>query len=118
MLVVGVIFLTFTVLFGLINLSAILKNRNPPKPILLLHGVVALFAILVIIGYVVAGNTASLLIAALTFFILAGLGGLALLSFNLRRKPIPKMIAIIHPLVALTGIVLLVVYMIQLSTIS
>ena len=49
MLVVGVIFLTLAVLFGLINLKAILNNKKTPKPIVFLHGAVALFAILVII---------------------------------------------------------------------
>ena len=68
MLVVGVIFLTLAVLFGLINLKAILNNKKTPKPIVFLHGAVALFAILVIIGYVAAGNRAPLIVAALVFF--------------------------------------------------
>ena len=118
MLVVGVLFLTFAVLFGLIILNAILKNKKTPKPIVFLHGAVALFAILVIVGYVVAGHTDPTLVAALVFFILAGLGGLTLLSFDLRKKPIPKMIALVHPLVAIAGVVLLVVHMIQQAALS
>ena len=41
MLVVGVIFLTFAVLFGLIILKTILNNKKTPKPIVFLHGAVA-----------------------------------------------------------------------------
>ena len=76
MLVVGVIFLTFAVLFGLIILKTILNNKKTPKPIVFLHGAVALFAILVIVGYVVAvDNKSPLLIGSLVFFILAAMGG-------------------------------------------
>ena len=51
-----------------------------------------------------------MLITALVLFILAAAGGMYLLSFILRDKQLPGKIAIIHGLVAATGVILLVVY--------
>lgn len=118
MLVVGIIFLSLAVLFGLIILNAILKNRRTPKPIVFLHGAVALFAILVMVGYIAAGNTASLLIASLVLFILAAIGGITMLTIDIKKKPIPKVFAIVHPLIGVSGFVTLIVYVLQQQSIT
>jgi hypothetical protein len=116
MLVVGIIFLTFAVLFGIILLNAILNNKRTPKPVVFLHGAVAFFAILVLIGYIAAGHTDRLLIAALTLFLLAAAGGLVMFAIDIRKKPIPKLIALIHPLIGLSGFITLLVYVLQPSS--
>lgn len=113
MLVVGIIFLSFTVLFGLIILNSILNNKRAPKPIVFLHGAVALFSILVLTGYIAAGHRETLLIAALTLFIFAAFGGFYILSLNIRKKPIPKLFVLVHPLVGLSGFITLIVYVLQ-----
>jgi hypothetical protein len=118
MLVVGIIFLLLAGLFGSILLNAILKNKHTPKPIVFLHGAVAFFAILVMIGYVVAGNTAPLLIAALVLFILAAMGGVFMVTLDFRKKPISKIVALIHPLVAISGFVCLIVFVLQQQTVT
>ncbi len=53
------------------------------------------------------------LIWTIVLFVLAALGGFALLSFHLRGKPLPTPVTIIHGLVAAVGLVLLIVYAYQ-----
>lgn len=118
MLIVGIIFLTLAVLFGLIILSSILQNKRTPKPIVFLHGAVALFAILVIIGYIASGHTSPLIVASLVFFLIAAMGGLTLLIFDIKKKPIAKLIVLVHPLIAFLGVITLITYMMQQAAIS
>jgi uncharacterized membrane protein (UPF0136 family) len=49
----------------------------------------------------------------IAIFVIAALGGFLLLSFHLRNKPVPRVLAVIHGLVAALGLVLLIVYAIQ-----
>lgn len=113
MLVVGIIFLLFTGLFGLIILSAIFKNKTTPKPAVLIHGTLAVLSLLVLAGYIAAEHYSNLLIASLIIFLLAGLGGVTMLTIDLKGKAIPKVIAVLHPLAALLGIGLLIFYFLQ-----
>jgi hypothetical protein len=48
--------------------------------------------------------------AALTVFGMAALGGIYLLSLVLRDKQTPKLVAAIHGLFAVSGLILLIVY--------
>lgn len=51
-----------------------------------------------------------MLIAAIICFSLAALLGMALLSFVIKGKKIPKIIALTHGPLALAGIILLIIY--------
>jgi len=110
MLVIGMLFLLLTILFGAIVLTAILKNKKTPKPIVLLHGCAALFSILVLASYIAAGHFDYLLITSVVLFILAALGGLSLLIIDVLHKSISKVIIIVHPLIALSGFIVLFIY--------
>lgn len=118
MLVVGIIFLLLAGLFGGILLKAVLKNKHTPKPIVFLHGAVAFFAILVMVGYIAAGNTAPLLIASLVLFLMAAAGGIFMFTFDMRKKSIPKIVALIHPLIAIAGFTCLIVFVLQQQTVT
>jgi len=118
MLVIGLIFLTLAILFGLIILNAIFNNKKTPKSIVFLHGAVAFFAILVVIGDIVSGNRSLLLIASLALFIIAAMGGIFLLTMDIRQKNIPKLIVLIHPLIGLSGIICLITYVLENQTFS
>lgn len=49
-------------------------------------------------------------IAIIVFFALAAVFGLTLLTFVLRDRPTPKVVAMLHGICAATGLVLLIVY--------
>src|SRR5687767_13208760 len=113
MLVFAVGLFIIAALFGLVVLTAILKDRPTPSLMVLMHGCFAVIALLIVITYVASGHTSTLLIISMSLFILAALGGLTLLTIDLSKKPIPKAIALAHPALAITALVLLVIYILQ-----
>lgn len=98
--------------FGLIVLVAILTNRPTPKPVVLIHGGFALTALSILIYFIVKNHGIGP-ITSLVLFVLAALGGLTLFTMDMSKKPIPKAIAIVHPLVAAAGLITLILYVIR-----
>lgn len=97
-------------IFGLFVLTSILRDKPTPKPIVLFHGLfVATGLVLVLIAFL-TGQQDKLLGISLGLFIIAALGGFTLLFKDLLNKPIPKWLAVLHPLVAASGLVVLIVY--------
>jgi len=99
-------------IFGLIVLTAILRDKPTPKPVVFIHGTVAAIALLLVI-YFIAQNNGSGPIVSLVLFVLAALGGLTLFTIDMKKKPIPKWIAIIHPVVAAAGLIALILYVVK-----
>ncbi len=112
MIIIACILFVITGFFGVLNLLAILKNKSTKGPIILVHGMVALFALFALTAYTVL-HPNPLLIGSIVLFLLAALGGIILLGIDMSNKPIPKVIALMHPLVALIGFVLLLTYVYQ-----
>jgi len=110
MLVAVMALFIIAAIFGLIILTAVLKNQPTPKLMVLMHGTFAFIALLMMIAYTAAGHTATLLITSLVLLVIAALGGFTLLTFDMKDKSIPKTLALLHPFVAITGLVLLIVY--------
>jgi hypothetical protein len=97
---------------GLIVLIAILRNKPTPKTVVFIHGTVAAIALLLVIYYIVLNNGSGPTLS-LVLFILAALGGFTLFTIDMRKKPIPKWIAILHPIVAIAGLVALIVFVLK-----
>src|SRR5947209_14871846 len=109
----AIIIFIIAAIFGLVILTAILRDRPTPKPIVIIHGPLAAIAVVLLIIDVAKGHTESLLIASLIIFIVAALGGFVLYTFDTLKKRIPKPLAILHPLIAMTGLIILIVYALQ-----
>lgn len=110
MLLLAIFLFLFASAFGVAILIAVLQDEPASKLVLLLHGSIAGTAILAMIGYVIIYGAAPLLIASLILFLIAALGGLTLFVLARKRKSVPKLLVIIHPLVALAGLITLVIY--------
>lgn len=95
-------------LFGVVILTAILSGKETPKFAVLVHGALAISALISVFVYIYTGHRDPLLIAGVVLLSMAALGGLTLLSFDLSNKPIPRMIALGHPVLAVMGVGLLV----------
>ncbi len=116
MLTIAIILLIIAAIFGLNNLLRIINNKRTKPLIVLMHGCFAFFGVLLVIAFVSAGHTQTLLVWSMVFFILAALGGFTMLYIDLSKKPIPKAFALGHPAFALTGLVLLIVYFLQVHS--
>ena len=89
-------------------LSLALREKQMPKGLSMIHGVMAVVGLALLIYYVAthdAGPTESMIV-----LILAAMGGLLLLYKDLTGRKPPKWLAVAHGLVALTGYVLLIVF--------
>lgn len=106
-------FFVLAIFFGFIVFIQLLCNRPSFKPAVIIHGVVAALGLSFLVAYAVqqVGTKPWLSIGIL---ILAAMGGLTLLSFDLRKKPAPKLLLVLHPLAALTGLGFLIYYLIYM----
>lgn len=105
-------FFFLAIVFGLILFIQVLCNRPSFKPAVFFHGLGALVG-LICLGVYAVQHVGAKPWLSLTVLILAALGGLTMLSFDLRKKPIPRAILLLHPLAALIGLGLLVYYLIK-----
>lgn len=86
------------------------RGRTPPAPLVAaLHGVFAASGLLVLLLAVVRAGTVGAGRTALGLFLLAALGGFALLSFHLRGRKLPNVLVAGHALLAVCAFVILCV---------
>ncbi|PJD90721.1 MAG: hypothetical protein CK424_08620 [Legionella sp.] len=103
-------FFFLAIFFGLIVFIQLACDRPSFKPAVFLHGLVAILGLSCLVTYTVL-HAGAKPIASVVVLLLAALGGITLLSFDVRKKPMPKLLLVLHPLAALIGVALLVYYM-------
>lgn len=119
MLGIAIALFIIAAMFGLFILFAVLRNQPTPKGAVFTHGPIAATALLILLyGIFYGGHSGGLIITSATLFVLAALGGLTMFAFDMLGRPIPKKIAIIHPLVAVFALILLIVYVYSQSLLS
>jgi hypothetical protein len=113
---------TALVLFGIAAVfgltMAVQRFRGalqPPLPLALIHGALAAAGLLALILAVTSGGAVSLAKVALVVLLIAALGGFFLISQHLSKKPLPIPVMVVHALVAVVGVVLLLVGVMQAS---
>jgi hypothetical protein len=87
------------------------RGRTPP-PVwaALLHGVLAVIAVvMLLLGVMQVGLGATVHTWALVLFVVAALGGLYLVSFHMRGRPLPGGVIVIHGMVAVIAFLILLV---------
>ena len=110
MLIAAIILFISAMSFGLVLLTALLQERVVNNKALLAHGIIAGIAILLMIIYLWRVDSSASLITSLVLFIGAAIGGLTLAHLDFRQGIIPKVLVVLHPLVALAGLVVLISY--------
>jgi hypothetical protein len=91
-------------LFGLYMGARAFRNALPPWPVAIVHGLFAASGLVVLLYGVVMGSLGGLLTIAAVLLVIAALGGFFLLSFHLRKQPLPKAVVAIHALAAVLGV--------------
>lgn len=99
-----VVFLIAAIL-GMLLISYLLRNKNTPKGLAIIHGSIAAFGILLLICYLLFYSTSPYL--SLIFFIIAAIGGFTLMYRDITGKTLPKWLAIGHGTIAVIGFLLL-----------
>jgi hypothetical protein len=109
MLTAAIILFIIGAIFGLVILSAVLGDRATPKPVVFTHGAFVVVALILVIIYTGMHGALSP-ITALVLFIIAALGGLTMFAIDMSKKPIPKWIAVVHPILAVIALIFLIVF--------
>lgn len=108
MLTVAIVFFALAAVAGLAMAVFHLRGQTPPKPVLAaLHGVFAAAGLVVLLLAVLELGTGGGAAIALGIFLLAALGGFALLSLHLRRRALPTGLVLGHGLIAVVAFVVL-----------
>ncbi|HJS21377.1 MAG TPA: hypothetical protein VJ764_01875 [Steroidobacteraceae bacterium] len=87
------------------------RGRTPP-PVLaaVLHGVLAVCAtVVLLLGVLQIGLGTTVHTWALALFVLAALGGLYLVSFHIRGRPLPGGVIVLHGMIAVIAFLILLV---------
>ena len=113
MLFTAVIFFLIAGFLGLFLLRAILEDKPTPKPVVFMHGSVAGLALLALVTFIALGHTETLLLTDLALFVLAAMGGLTMFTLDMSGKKVPKMLAVVHPLLAISSVIILIIYIIE-----
>jgi hypothetical protein len=99
---------SMTAILGIYLLSLVMRDRQTPRSIAIVHGLFALTGLILLITYS-NGSEASPLVS-LVVFTIAALGGLVLIYKDVIEKQVPKWLALTHGLTALIGFSFLVVF--------
>lgn len=103
MLLISIVFFVLSAVLGLTVAIALFKKRATSKPVVLTHGAVGAAGLVVLIFHA-ARNPNSLLTTAIILLVVAALGGAVLFANDLRKKPGPLFLVVIHAVVALAAV--------------
>ena len=101
-------FFALAALLGMYLLSFVLKGKETPKAIVFTHGPMAAIGIILLLVYMSKGGPKPT--ESLILFVLAALGGAFMFYRDISNKPIPKILAVGHGLLAVSGFVLLLLF--------
>ena len=104
MLTASIILFFYAALSGLVLAVGIFKGAKPWVPLALGHGVLATMALVLALLVAIAPGVAAIVKYGVAVLVLAALGGFFLLSFHLRDKPHPKVVVVLHALLAVGGV--------------
>ncbi len=97
----------FAAIFGIVIAMAIYQKKpSTPKGIVAAHGIFAATALVLLIFYWL-DNPNNSVRTSIILFVVAALGGAVLLVNDLRKKPGPFGLVVVHALVAVSAFLLL-----------
>ena len=108
MLYTIIVLFTLAALVGLYLITFVLRKKETPKAIAMVHGLLAVIAFVLLIVHTISSGAD--LVQAIVIFGLAALGGFILFTRDIKGRSLPKSLAIVHGLLAITGFVFLLVY--------
>ncbi|MGM1055617.1 MAG: hypothetical protein ACQEWG_07030 [Bacteroidota bacterium] len=113
MVVIAIILISLAVLIGAYLLKYVLKEKHPPKAIVLAHGAFAILGILVLLIYAFTTEEHHKHWDSITIFSVAAIGGLYLFSRDIRHKSVPKWVALVHAGIALFGLIWILTHVLK-----
>lgn len=107
MLLIALVLFVLAAFGGITMLFMVETRRSLPYWLAGIHGLLAAGGVIALILTILSSPEKAMAIASFIAFILAALGGGYILAFQLRGKPQPLNLIVVHGVVALIGIGLL-----------
>lgn len=103
MLTLSICLFALAAFLGLVVATALFRRKETPKPVVAAHGLAGASALVVLFLYA-QQQPHRLLTIAITLFALGAMGGALLLANDLRRKPGPLFLVVVHASVAVIAL--------------
>lgn len=110
MVLAAILLITGAAVLGAAMLYYLLTGKHIPKGMAFAHGPLALSGLIVLIVYAITTTHHHKHYESIALFSIAAVGGLVLIYRDLTGKKIPKWLAILHALLAVTGLLFVVVH--------
>lgn len=105
----AVLLIAVAAVVGLYMAIGHFRGRTPPPAgAAVLHGLLAVCGVVLLLLGVMQIGFGTVHTWALVLFVVAALGGLYLVSFHLRGRPLPNAVVVIHGIVAAVAFLILV----------
>jgi len=111
MIYVAISLFAVSAIFGLTILIKWLTNKEASKTVIFSHGIIAALALVLVIVYAVQ-NPQNFPKVGLLLLVLAAIGGFYMFIRDMQKKMSPTAIALVHALLALSGVVALLFFVI------
>jgi hypothetical protein len=98
-------------LAGVYLITLVLTHKETPKAITLIHGLFAATALVLLAIYTFRERPAP--VESLVLFVLAASGGFVLVYKDFTGRKIPKWLAVVHGLTAVTGFIFLIMFIVR-----
>ena len=108
MLIFSICLFVIAALIGLALAVMLFKRKATPKAVVVTHGLFAGTGLVLLFLHTLS-NPRSLLQVAIALFVLAALGGVTLFANDLRQKPGPLFLVVLHAGAAATALVLVLI---------
>lgn len=108
MIYTAIALFSLAAIIGLVLLTFVLKGKSTPKGLVFTHGPLAALALILLIIYSLGNSPAP--VASIVLFVIAALGGFVLVYHDVMGKIIPKWLAVVHGLTAVTGFIFLLAF--------
>lgn len=95
-------------MIGLYLLMLVLQRKPVPKGAAIVHGLLAVTALVLLIADMVKTGADTVQIVVL--FVITALGGIVLFARDLTGRSLPKSLALVHGLLAVAGFIFLLIY--------
>ena len=101
-------FFLLAVVLGIYLLSLVLRSKQIPKAVAMIHGLFAAVGLILLVIYPFYYNPAPIL--SLILFVFAALGGITMAYKGITGKPVPAWMAMGHGTMAIIGVATLIVF--------
>lgn len=95
-------------IMGMILLSYVLKSEKRPRGVMIVHGLLAATSLVLLLVY--TGQNTPGPVESAVLFVIAALGGIIMAYRDLTGRSVPKGLAVLHGVLAVSGFIFLLVF--------